>query len=50
MNIANSVTDLIGNTPLVRINRIAEGAVDTIAAKLNSSTRRTASRTVLAKR
>jgi len=34
MNIANSVADLIGNTPLVRINRIAEGAVATIAAKL----------------
>ncbi len=34
MNIANSITDLIGNTPLVRINRIAEGAVATIAAKL----------------
>ena len=34
MNIANSVTDLIGNTPLVRINRIAESAVATIAAKL----------------
>ncbi|MDR0380194.1 MAG: pyridoxal-phosphate dependent enzyme, partial [Candidatus Accumulibacter sp.] len=34
MSIANSVTDLIGNTPIVRINRIAEGAVATIAAKL----------------
>ena len=34
MPIANSLTDLIGNTPLVRINRIAEGAVATIAAKL----------------
>ena len=34
MHIANSVTDLIGNTPLVRINRIAEGTVATIVAKL----------------
>ena len=34
MNIANSVTDLIGNTPLVRINRIVAGSVATIAAKL----------------
>jgi cysteine synthase A len=34
MPIANSVTDLIGNTPLVRINRIADGAAATIVAKL----------------
>ena len=34
MSIANSVTDLIGNTPLVRINRLSEGAGATIAAKL----------------
>ncbi len=34
MRIANDVTDLIGNTPLVRINRIDEGAGATITAKL----------------
>ncbi len=34
MTIANSVTDLIGNTPLVRINRLNEGAGATIVAKL----------------
>ena len=34
MNIANSVTDLIGNTPLVRLNRLAEGLGATIALKL----------------
>jgi len=34
MSIANSVTDLIGNTPLVRINRLTEGAGATVAAKL----------------
>ena len=34
MSIANSVTDLIGNTPLVRINRLNTGSEATIAAKL----------------
>lgn len=34
MTIANSVTDLIGNTPLVRINRIKDGAKADIVAKL----------------
>jgi cysteine synthase A len=34
MAIANSVTDLIGNTPLVRIRRLAEGAKADVVAKL----------------
>jgi cysteine synthase A len=34
MKIANSVMDLVGNTPLVRINRLAEGAKAEVVAKL----------------
>ncbi|MFN8449687.1 MAG: cysteine synthase A [Anaerolineae bacterium] len=34
MKIANNITELIGNTPLVRLNKIAEGAQAQIVAKL----------------
>jgi cysteine synthase A len=34
MHIADDVTQLVGNTPLVRLNRITEGAGATVVAKL----------------
>ena len=34
MNLYNNITEVVGNTPLVRINRIMDGAAGNVYAKL----------------
>jgi len=42
MKIADDVTQLVGNTPLVRLRRLTEGVGAQVVAKLDTSTRHTA--------
>ena len=48
MKIYNDVTELIGNTPLVRLNRLNRDGYADVLLKLNTSTLPTASKTALA--
>ena len=34
MQVANSLIELVGNTPLVRLNRVTEGIAATVLAKV----------------
>ena len=36
MKYANTVLDIIGNTPLIKLNKLAEGVPATILVKLES--------------
>jgi len=36
MKLAASITDLIGNTPLLRVNKLNKGGYAEVAAKLES--------------
>ena len=48
MRIADDVTQLVGNTPLVRLRRVTAGARGDVVAKLEFFNPRTASRTASA--